>query len=146
MAKIALIGCTKRKKDNACRAEELYSKSDLFCKELIYARHVLDVDAVYVLSAKHGLVSIDMVLEPYDETLNTAKVAQRRLWANMVAGQIEESFCQEDELWFLCGRRYREYLLPLIQEKGYVCHVALPQLAIGKLKNWLNTEIGKIEV
>jgi hypothetical protein len=49
-----------------------------------------DVWTMVVLSAKHGLVSPTEVLEPYDETLTTKSLAERRVWSERVLGQLHE--------------------------------------------------------
>ena len=71
--KIVLISCTKKKKDCRCAAWELYSASELFKKELVYARELTTDNNIYVLSAKHGLIQLTDELDPYNQTLNGAK-------------------------------------------------------------------------
>ena len=46
-------------------------------------------NAWFILSAKHGLVSPDAVLEPYDESLTGMSAAPRRAWAGHVLAQID---------------------------------------------------------
>lgn len=69
--KIALISCVKQKADKPQKARNLYISS-LFVKSLEYAEKI-NVDKIYVLSAKYGLVPIDKVIEPYEKTLNNMK-------------------------------------------------------------------------
>lgn len=71
---IAFVGCVKSKKDHPCKAEEMYT-SDLFKKSLMYAKKA---DKVYILSAKYGLVELDEVILPYQETLNTKTREQQK--------------------------------------------------------------------
>lgn len=44
----------------------------------------------FILSAKHGLVAPDEMIAPYDETLNTIGVGDRRKWAEKVQAQMNE--------------------------------------------------------
>lgn len=67
MARIALISCTSLKENYRCPAKELYFKSPTF--RLAYAFAEIVADHTYILSAKYGLVSIDDILAPYNETL-----------------------------------------------------------------------------
>ena len=70
-------------------------------------------ERVYILSAKHGLVYEDAVLEPYDETLNDLPAEARKAWADRVLGQLAQ-VCdtRADHFIILAGRNYYEYLLP----------------------------------
>lgn len=76
--KIALISCTKEKKHYACAARELYSSSTLFSASYRYAKRV--ADKVYILSALHGLVSEDTVLNPYNKTLKDMSRKEQIIW------------------------------------------------------------------
>lgn len=75
MKTIVLIGCGKSKVDYRTRADELYTGA-LFRLSLKYA-HTLAPDAIYILSALHGLVELDKELDPYNKTLNSAKKCER---------------------------------------------------------------------
>ena len=46
----------------------------------------------FILSAKHGLVSPDTVIPPYEATLNTMSVADRRAWGVMVRKQMDKTY------------------------------------------------------
>ena len=52
--KIALISCTKQKREYKCPARELYSESAWFREAYCYAKIV--ADKIFILSAKYGLV------------------------------------------------------------------------------------------
>ena len=93
--KIALIGCTKKKRDICSKAIDLYDKSDFFCKELAYAKKVLNVDSVWILSAKHHLLSADTMVAPYNVTLVGAKKSEREQWATDTFKQIKKMQSEE---------------------------------------------------
>lgn len=64
----AVVPCSWRKLDRPARVEELY-RGPLFRSALLAAQALKRdgaVDRVLVLSARHGLVSLDRVLAPYD--------------------------------------------------------------------------------
>jgi hypothetical protein len=63
---VGLVGCAARKLQGPAPARELYV-SQLFRKASAYAEATCD--RWYILSAKHGLVHPDTVLEPYDVRL-----------------------------------------------------------------------------
>jgi hypothetical protein len=48
-------------------------------------------DRWFILSAKHGLVDPDQVLDPYDETLRGSPVVARRVWSSKVIQAIEQA-------------------------------------------------------
>ncbi|MBW9173376.1 DUF6884 domain-containing protein [Clostridium estertheticum] len=114
MSKIALISCTSLKKDYSCQAKELYSESAIF--RLEYELASILADEVYILSAMHGLVAKDTILEPYNYTLMNKSRDVKRQWSNKVLNSLRDKFSLEkDEFIILAGNDYSEYLLPSIK-------------------------------
>jgi hypothetical protein len=68
-ADYAIIPCSASKLDVAAPAAELYTGS-MFKDALATARKLFSDDKIFIMSAKHGLVSLDTVLEPYDLQIN----------------------------------------------------------------------------
>jgi len=134
--RIALISCSKLKKTYKCRASELYSASTLFSLSHEYAK--ANADRVYILSAKHGLVGENEMIEPYNETLNEKSPSERQAWSRMVLNQLKQ-VCdiQRDEFIILAGKHYYEYLLP------YLPNTALPlgKLSLGKRIEFLQRNL-----
>jgi hypothetical protein len=75
--RVGLVGCVKTKATSARRAKDLYI-SPLFKGRRAYVE--ASCDRWYILSAKHGLVDPEQVLEPYDVTLDIASARERRAW------------------------------------------------------------------
>jgi hypothetical protein len=124
MQKIVLISCVSKKLSRDARARELYV-SPLFKGALAYAES-LHPDAIYVLSAKHGLVELDQIVRPYNETLNTQKDAVIKEWATRVLAQLaSKADVRNDEFIFLAGERYRRHLIPALR------HVEIPLQGLG---------------
>ena len=67
MKRIVLISCVKSKLDHPARAEDLYT-STLFRSNLAYARS-LKPDAIFILSAKFGLLSLERVISPREGSI-----------------------------------------------------------------------------
>lgn len=86
--KIVLISCVSKKLSHPASAQDLYI-SPLFRLNLQYARR-LKPGAIYILSAKHGLLDLDTEVEPYDLTLNDMAIRQVQAWADQVLGQIKQ--------------------------------------------------------
>ena len=83
--RIGLVGCVKDKASVARPAKELY-QSLLFQGRRRYVEQ--SRSEWWILSALHGLVDPNDVLEPYDVTLNDASVLERRRWSDRVLDQI----------------------------------------------------------
>lgn len=82
MRTVALISCVSMKLDRPAKARDLYL-SPLFKYALKYAES-LHPDGIYILSAKYGLLGLEAIVEPYDQTLNAMPVAEVRAWAGRV--------------------------------------------------------------
>jgi len=113
MNKIVLISCVSQKLAHKAKVRDLYV-STLFKLNLKYA-NILQPNEIYVLSAKYGLLDLEMEIEPYEKTLNNMKVSEIKEWANNVLQQLRLiTSLEEDEFIFLAGDKYRKYLLPNI--------------------------------
>ncbi|WP_050740165.1 DUF6884 domain-containing protein [Acetobacterium bakii] len=108
--KIALVSCAKSKQDYACKANEMYMPSDLFKYSYDYAKTV--ADQVYILSAKHGLLSENSIIDPYELALKTMKSKEKQVWSKNVIMQMKTKFdLENDEFIILAGKDYHQYLL-----------------------------------
>ena len=140
--KVALISCTSSKKEYSCKASEMYAPSPRFALAYQYAKQVADV--VYVLSAKHGLLCENEMIEPYNETLNDKSTAERRLWAGGVLKSLEEKHSlKTDEFVILAGRVYNEYLLSSLSLYSLPLEGQSMGMWIPKLKELLNTSMNR---
>ncbi len=117
--KVALISCTKYKGKTPSEAMNLYNTSPLFKKSLAYARTISG--DIYVISAKHGLLELDEVIEPYNETLKDKSQQQLLAWGNQVAEQLKNRYnLQNTEFVILAGKNYYHPL------KSHLPHMHLP--------------------
>ena len=133
---IVLIACAAKKRTSACAARDLYV-GDLFQKSLQFAK-LLSPDAIYILSAEHGLVSLEDRLVPYNETLNSKSASQRRAWATRVLEQLRHvADCQRDQFTFLAGEKYREFLLPHLSKTS----IPMEGLKIGQQLQFLRRKL-----
>lgn len=137
MKKVVLISCVSKKLPHRARAEDLYV-SPLFRLNLEYARK-LRSDAIYILSAKYGLLDLDTLVEPYDVTLNAMNASQAKEWAQGVVRQLgSEADLTSDHFVLLAGEKYRKHLTPHLASY----EVPLEGLTIGrqlqKLRRWLD--------
>jgi len=109
--RIGLIACCGEKLDHPARADQLY-QSDLFKKALAYCRRHYRRNVI--LSAKHGVVKLNQVIEPYDQKLTAS---YNRLWAVNVELELSKlRFCNT-MFYAHAGQLYTERLvthLPMI--------------------------------
>ena len=82
-----IIGCGAKKRDIPAPAWLLY-QGNLFMAALGYARTLREDSDILILSAKHGLVTLDTVLEPYEQRMGCAGTASYEL-----LGQQVKTYC-----------------------------------------------------
>jgi hypothetical protein len=130
-----LIQCTKSKHDRELPARELYEASDLFSKSRTYAE--LQEDDWAILSAKHGLVNPDEILEPYDEFGIDPEQAEE------IAMQLDSAGV--DKVKVLAGKKYVDPLTPELEVCGIEVIEPMRGLQFGERLSWLNTKIKELE-
>ena len=135
--RVALVSCVKQKCDRAAPAQDLYL-SQLFLGLRRYAKKHADV--WYILSAEHGVLRPDEVVEPYERTLNKMPKRERVAWAQRVQRQLLEILPAGADVILLAGLRYREDLEPFLRNRGFSVSVPLEGLKIGKQLQRLKDE------
>ena len=131
---VYLLSCVSQKRGEACAARNLYV-SDWFCKARRYAE--ASGCPWFILSAEYGLVSPYQVIAPYERTLNTMRVAERRLWAERVSKQLAGAAPALSRVVFLAGNRYREFLAQHLASRGITVSIPMEGLRIGEQLSWL---------
>ncbi len=131
--RIGLISCTKSKTTYPAPARDLYAPSALFRGALNYLESQTDV--TYVLSAKYGLLPLDQVAEPYDQTLKDATPTYRREWARKVAQELQLRHGPSlagITFEVHAGEAYGSDLLPLLKAAGATCVSPVEGMTIGE--------------
>ena len=139
---VGLVSCVNSKRDAAANPRDLYT-SAYFEKMRNYADQAHD--DWWILSAKHGLLHPDSEpIDPYDETLTTASVSDRKAWAENVATSLENEGLMHGDVALVlhAGNAYSEYLVPLL-EASDVSAVRNPTdgLRIGERMAWYNEHL-----
>jgi hypothetical protein len=62
---------------------------------------------VFILSAKHGLVSEDVVIEPYEQTLRAMRSSERAGWQEKTMSEVNQIFIDPSTAMLLAGRDYQ---------------------------------------
>jgi hypothetical protein len=99
-----LVSCVAAKRSAAAPARDLYI-SDWFQKARAYVEK--QGDPWFILSAKHGLVRPDQVLQPYELTLNNMAAKERRAWAQRVLEALGVVAAEEPDPGLILGDRQR---------------------------------------
>ena len=134
MSKVVLVSCSSGKESQAAPAEELYN-SDLFKKQMEYAKKLAPDNNVYIISAKYHLVPLSKTIAPYNLTLKEMPANEREKWSEVVKKQLEDKGynLQKDKFVFLAGNAYRQYLEPHMKN----VEVPFEGLRIGQQKKAL---------
>ena len=131
--KICLISCVSQKTNYPTKCKDLYI-SPLFKKTWNYVRDIEKPQGVYILSALHGLIRYDVMVEPYDKTLLDMSKDESLEWAEKVKKQITETFVKDGrtledyQFQIFAGSKYYENLLDFFPNKELV----FGSLPIGK--------------
>ena len=106
-----LVACAKTKGTEATQAQHLYT-SPLFRKsrEWVLSR-LREGDEWLILSAKHGALTPDQIIEPYELSLPEMTSAERGQWAYQVwlstlQPMLTVGQYRFDQVVFLAGRCY----------------------------------------
>lgn len=129
-----LVACVKTKAPTVQKARDLY-RSSLFDG----ARRLVEATGCrwFILSAKYGLVEPDQRIEPYEQTLKGAPVAERRAWASKVREQMAQLLPPTDHVVVLAGREYREFLMEEFRRCATRVDVPMAGLTMGRQIQWL---------
>lgn len=134
--KICLISCVSQKTNYPTKCKDLYI-SPLFKKTWNYVRDIEKPQGVYILSALHGLIRYDQVIEPYDKTLLDMSKEEALEWAEKVKKQINETFVKDGktlkdfEFVVFAGSKYYENLKEFFETESTFT-LPLGSLPIGK--------------
>lgn len=128
LTRIGLVGCGAKKLDRAAPARDLYTGA-LFRKAAAHAE--VTCDRWFILSAKHGLVRPDDVIEPYDVVLS----AHSPEWDELVRAQLAAELAGAPRVLLvaLAGERYRTALHPC----QWPYEIPMRGLGIGQQLAWL---------
>ena len=128
------MSCVAKKRCHPALAQDLYT-SALFQK----ARRLVEAQGWpwFILSAEHGLVHPEQEIAPYEKTLNTMGVVERRDWARQVWRALKPHLAGVQSVVFLAGKNYREFLAPKLSDRRIDVHVPMRGLPIGKQLAWL---------
>jgi hypothetical protein len=110
MENIVFLMCGKDKEKFKTRAKYLY-KSKRFQKSLQYAKILANENYIFILSAKHGLLELEIEIEPYDKSIYDMSITEKDEWAKMVISKLKTKVdIDNNNFIFLTDDFYSEYL------------------------------------
>lgn len=138
--RVTLIGCVSKKASGA-PARDLYN-SELFRRRRAFAER--SGRPWLILSALHGVVDPDTVLDPYDVTLKRMPKAARREWGRRVVSQLESRFGSLNgaEFEIHAGDEYVTAIATPLGERGASIVRPLQGLRIGEQLQWYDRQAG----
>lgn len=110
--RVAVIACVKEKRTFPCKAIELY-QGPLFQAWLNKAK-LWKADKILILSGKHGLLSPETIIQPYDFNLDIQSKEMQDEWGEKVLKQfLQETSISKDHFLFCCNEIYLKPFLSL---------------------------------
>jgi hypothetical protein len=92
---------------------------------------------IYILSAKHGVVGLRDVLEPYDVTLKTMAAVERHRWGVRVEKQLRKLRSKKTEVVVMAGRPYVAPIEAFLEREFARVYTPLMGLGIGRRLSWM---------
>lgn len=109
--KVALVGCGRAKGPSRAQAMHLY-RGGLFRAAIDFA--TATHAGVYIVSAKHGLIDPERVIEPYEFSIEDMTATQRERWGDRIAHDLALLMNAPSAPTLLLGESYARWLrLPL---------------------------------
>lgn len=129
MRLVGFISCVSLKRKEPCMAKDMYVSPLFKMSRRIVERRT---SRWFILSAKHGVLDPNQLIEPYDVTLTRMPKKAREDWATKVRKQIKQ-VAGDDDIVVLAGDYY---IAPF---KGITNKVLNPldKLEIGERLQWL---------
>lgn len=149
---IALIACSKSKRlpatdSQLLPAAELYT-GPLYRAQLAYAHCILGLpnSAIFILSARYGLLSLEQQVQSYELTLANLSTQGRREWGERVVHHLAQRIAP-CRVYLLAGEQYRRAVSPLLEGRGF--EIVIPLAGRGgyaRQVQWLTQQIADREI
>jgi len=138
---LVVLACGAKKRPWAQAALELYT-GPLFASARRWALSITSRDRIFILSARHGLVPADRVLEPYDQQIKPTRETVDR-----IVDQADALGLFAGPVYFAGGELYRLTLILAGLEVQAVSHVLPPgrtTRGIGAQRAWFSRNLGQL--
>ena len=112
-SELYLVSCVNKKAPIPRKAKNLYI-SPWFVKAKTYVESTKQ--RWFILSAKYRLVEPNCRINPYEKSLNSMPIKERQEWAEDVFKNLRLHITDIETIYFLAGKRYREFLVPKLRD------------------------------
>jgi hypothetical protein len=140
--RIGLVGCGGQKLAAPAAAKDLYT-STLFKKKRAYVERYCD--GWWVISAKHGLLDPEQVIQSYDLSLASLTPTDRYRWAFRVAEQVDLQLERGTTIEIHAGNDYALNLSSALHARGFIVLRPLCRVPIGLQLQWYTQQLAKAE-
>ena len=123
---IALISCSESKKREAAPAADLYTSPRFKLSRAFALRQELNY---YIISAKHGLLSPQDVIEPYDVNLRSFRPNERAAWAEKVVTRLLSLHPKTERVIIIADGLYSSSLAEALDAKNIALVQPFSQLS-----------------
>lgn len=141
---IVVLACGAQKLATPAAALDLYT-GPLFVSARRWALSVVDRGSIFILSARHGLVHANQVLEPYNHRITSDGIAGL---VNQVADDADAlDLFRNCRIYFAGGELYRLTLILAGLEVHAVSHALPPgrtTRGIGAQRAWFARNLGQL--
>lgn len=132
---VIIIPCGFKKRAVKCRASELY-QGPYFNMNLKWARSVAADECIFILSAKHGFLRLNNVVEPYDLKMGQSDCIS----PDTVSMQASILGLYQATIYAVGGEKY----LTTLKEAGLQFCAPVKGLPMGKSMGALKKNLGKL--
>lgn len=136
---IVLVGCAKSKEDKPTEAKNLYTSS-YFKKKYTVAE---TIGTPRILSAQHGIVKPDTVLEPYDTSIYDLTANEKREWGDRVVRTLKKGASSTNNpVIALAGKAYSRPLRSRLNTPLYEPFAGTSGIGdqLGRMNKWLESD------
>ncbi len=144
--RIVLVGCGRSKQKIPAPAWGLYT-SPLFRFTLRYAQTLATLERIFVLSAQHGILPLDKVIDPYDRKLSDlGGKREREAWGvRAIDALLLQKGCppraERGELVALAGKDYTDAIRLPVRDAGFRMAEPMKGLVQGARMAWLKGKL-----
>lgn len=142
MKPVVLISCGKEKRQWSCRASEMYCSERFISAKQFAQQQNYDW---YVISAKHGLLHPDAMIEPYDLSILNFTDNEKNLWAEKITNDIFKLHELSTKIMILADNNYSNALAYKLNKKGYSVILPFNEIDYTQQKNFLQNANDKID-
>ncbi|HET7626902.1 MAG TPA: hypothetical protein VFK44_00755 [Bacillales bacterium] len=137
--KVGLLATARKKQAHPAPVTDFYT-SPLFRKSVAYAFQ--NYDKIYFYNAKDGLLLPETIMEPYDVSIKTFTIEEKRIWAKSVIDELRaHEHPNKVSIYLHGGYVYRKVLQPELRKYGFPFEVPLEGLSIGQQLAWYDEQL-----